>query len=190
MFFFEDTEEITVLGLSGLAGSGKDYLAKSVAWRYNFIPLSLAVPFKTDICAKNPEYSFDEVFGETDRSEEVRKLLQEVGTEKGRDVFGQDVWTRSIEGLMKYFSLYGYSRFIIPDVRFPNELAWIKRLEGNVIRVVGRGGISGNRGQHVSENSLTDDPDLYDAVFDNSVENERTSVDRFNELVKQLTNVR
>lgn len=48
-----------------------------------------------------------------------RRLLQMLGTEWGRETFGQDVWVNIVKN--KIASLPSYTHFIIGDCRFKNE---------------------------------------------------------------------
>lgn len=59
-----------------------------------------------------------------------RKILQLLGTDAGRMIIHPNIWVNSM------FSGYGEdSRWIITDVRFPNEVEAIKKRGGVVIRV-------------------------------------------------------
>jgi hypothetical protein len=60
-----------------------------------------------------------------------RLALQKMGTEAGRDVFGKDLWIISVEK-----KILEYDRVVLADTRFPNEIAFIRKLYGHVIRVV------------------------------------------------------
>jgi hypothetical protein len=61
-------------------------------------------------------------------------------------------------------------KFVIPDVRFPNELRAIQQLGGKVYRVTGDrvGDLTEEAWSHVSEQSLTDDMDIYDGFINNN----------------------
>lgn len=61
-----------------------------------------------------------------------RELLQKVGTDWFRQLW-PEVW---LENLSFYMWKYGPSgHFIIPDVRFPNEVKWIQDKGGKVLRL-------------------------------------------------------
>jgi hypothetical protein len=191
MFFFDDNPNIVVLGLAGKGGSGKDFLAKMISWQMGFIALPMASHFKIETAVAHPEHPIDEVLGTVPRSDEVRRLLQLRGTEQGREVHGENHWCKHIEAWMYHFYQYGYNRFVIPDVRFPNEVNWIQRLDGHVIKVVGRGGLNEELGAHQSETALDAyDDDLFNGVFDNSPELDLSAKERFTGLVRELCNVR
>jgi hypothetical protein len=160
---------VQILGLSGKARSGKDFLAEAVAVPMGFFPVALADHFKVDVVARSC-YSPEEVWG-AERSPEARQLLQEAGTEKGRDIYGPHIWCRALEAWIWRFMNRGIRRFVVTDVRFPNEVEWVHSLGGRVYRVTGRGGLSGGRGLHVSETAL-DDYRGFDRVINNARENE------------------
>src|SRR5690606_31883458 len=69
-----------------------------------------------------------------------------------RHHLGDDVWVKAVERTM---SLYG--KYVITDVRFPNEYAWIRSKGGVIIRIT-RPGV-GPVNDHVSERLA--DADMY-----------------------------
>ena len=82
-------DKITVIGLSGKAGSGKDYVAKTCFVQdRGFKNVSLAWHFKIE-CISRGHATYEEVF--VTKPPRVRKLLQILGTEEGRDVWGNDI---------------------------------------------------------------------------------------------------
>ena len=153
----------TVIGLSGAAGSGKDYVAKEMfVNNFGFHNISLAWHFKIQ-CISRGEATYEEVF--TTKPPRVRRLLQVLGTEQGREVWGKDIW---INTMFAWMTLYNKDWGI--DVRFPNELSAIQMLGGKVYRVVGdrQGNLTDEAWSHSSEQSLTDDMKLYDGFINNT----------------------
>lgn len=63
-----------------------------------------------------------------------RDILQRVGTEAMRRHFDEAVWVKSLERYIQR-RIKSNDRWAIPDVRFPNEAAAIKRMGGFVVRV-------------------------------------------------------
>tara|TARA_A100001015_G_scaffold286842_1_gene356000 strand:- start:1817 stop:2383 length:567 start_codon:yes stop_codon:yes gene_type:complete len=126
-----------IIGLLGNQGVGKSYISQYISdelYKLNkkSIILAFADHFKIDcVCKHNIEYN--RVFGDKDL--ESRKLLQKVGTEEGRDVFGQNIWINVVENWIKVFYSRGIEYFIISDVRFLNEVEWIKSINGIVIKI-------------------------------------------------------
>ena len=158
---------VTVIGLSASAGTGKDYVGKLIK-QHGFYNISLAWHFKIQ-CISHGDATYEEVF-ET-KPPRVRRLLQIMGTEQGREVWGEDIWVNTMFAWMTlYHKDWGIDKFVIPDVRFPNELRAIQRLGGKVYRVTGDrlGDLTEEAWSHPSEQSLTDDMDLYDGFINNN----------------------
>jgi hypothetical protein len=111
----------------------------------------------------------------------VRTWLQEEGTERGRDVFGQDVWVRALLARMRKISESSDVRnFVVTDVRFVNEVRGIRAAGGIVLRVDAprrnaNNGMTAEQRLHPSETDLdqlavTD----YDGVIRNDPEDADT----------------
>lgn len=106
------------------------------------------------------------------RYPEIRALLQRFGTEVGRDLYGESFWVDRVMNQIKtmphYDSVTGMfigheldGRYIITDVRFPNEYDAVRKTGGRIIRI-NRPGI-GAVNNHVSEQVLP-----YDILVENS----------------------
>ena len=177
---------ITVIGLSGAAGSGKDWIAKQYLVKdFGFHNISLAWHFKIQ-CISHGEATYEEVFDT--KPPRVRRLLQILGTEQGRDVWGEDIWVNTMFAWMTlYHKDWGIDKFVIPDVRYPNELRAIQKLGGRVYRVTGDrlGDLTEEAWSHPSEQSLTDDMDLYDGFINN---NQGSNLDEQLTSILQETN--
>jgi hypothetical protein len=59
-----------------------------------------------------------------------RYALQLMGTEAGRNIFDSDIWLYSMERRM-----FSGNNYVITDVRFPNEMSFIRSLGGKIVRV-------------------------------------------------------
>jgi hypothetical protein len=115
-----------------------------------------------------------------------RMILQRLGTEGGRMLIHPNIWvnalfsgyqtrpvtlpdeTTFIKDEEKWFE-DRTSHWIIPDVRFPNELEAIQKREGITIRIE-RPGYEAT-GNHLSETSLDD------ALFDYTIQNDSSIED-------------
>jgi hypothetical protein len=125
-----------IYGFMGNIGSGKNYIAENL-----FLPelknkKSLVIAFAdylkiSAICYENLEYY--KVFGEKD--EKTRNKLQQLGTELGRDKYGENIWCNILYNTMKMYNDRSIERFLITDVRFENEVNFIKSLGGKIIKI-------------------------------------------------------
>ena len=174
---------IDILGLCAVAGGGKDFFATRAHEMAGFVPLALANHFKEEIVAKE-NGPVEQIFGDEEYDPEVRGYLQIRGTEEGRDVYGKDIWCRHLEARIRYLLEHGVQRFVVSDIRFPNEAEWVKALGGKVYRLDGRErDMSGELTQHRSETKVQEvNPDR---VVDNSPGNEEKAVQEFRWFIAQ-----
>lgn len=153
---FKPSDNLSLIGLSGKAGAGKDYVATNCLKDY--FKISLADHFKNDIVGKKI-FTYEEVY--YTKPVHVRHELQQIGTEQGRNVYGEDVWINCIEAWM--YSIYrknGITKFCIPDVRFENEARWINLLGGINVSISsnrGRIGMDETAKAHASEAGFSED---------------------------------
>jgi hypothetical protein len=156
-----------LIGMTGVAGSGKSTVASWLERDFGFESRSFAAPLKESAAAllgctvddleqwKNDPGFFvavlkvDEYY--TDMT--VREFLQRYGTESHRDVFGPDFWVnQGMAGIGFDYNSRGvpvYPDIVWSDVRFPNEAAAIRKRAGRLIRIERPG--AGVPGNHVSE---------------------------------------
>jgi hypothetical protein len=92
---------------------------------------------------------------------EARVLLQRMGTEVGRNLFGQDFW---VEQALAGIARDGGTRYVFTDVRFPQEFDAIRARGGRLWRVM-RPGV-GPVNDHPSETAL-DHHFTWDSLIDN-----------------------
>lgn len=183
----EFVPRVTCIGLSGYARTGKDTVANVLVTKYGYKKMSFADPIRESLERLNPFLLVDSYVGfiptqtavECHGWEELktispnsRNLMQRMGTEVGREMFGASFWidqaiARIPDG----------SKVVFADVRFPNEADAIKSLNGDVWRI-SREGIGPTNG-HVSETSM----DSY--VFDTFIKNDG-SVEELDSVVESL----
>lgn len=171
-----------IIGVTGYKRSGKDTIADVLATDYEFTRLSFAGPVYQMVFNLNSyitprgrrtqdliaEFGWDlakETFPE------VRRQLQAMGTECGRDLLGESIWIDTWERSLPE----GQRRIVVPDVRFPNEVARIRKL-GGVIWRVRRPGTAPDG--HRSESDL--EQIVPDAVLSNT-----GSIEDLHRLVRQ-----
>jgi hypothetical protein len=76
-------------------------------------------------------------------------MAQTLGTEWGRQCLGADFWLNVASTYMADLRGQGYRNFVVSDVRFANEAAWV-RAQGGVLWLIDRPGLAPVR-QHISE---------------------------------------
>ena len=161
-----------IVGLSGYAQSGKDTIADYLVKQYGFVKISFADPIRKALYTLNPKVNIADMRGvalssavdglgwenvKAD-SPDTRELLQRMGTEVGRELFGKDFWVN--QAMLKARE---HDKVVFADVRFENEVQAILEASGAVWRVSKPDVEAVNR--HISETSL----DSY--VFDRHVQN-------------------
>ena len=132
-----------LLGFTGPPGCGKNAAADHLIDRHDFREVAFADPIRQAALALNPMvdsfYKLEEVvraWGWTDakhRWPEVRRCLQVLGTEVGRDMFGADIWINRLFKKVETFP--AGQRVVITDVRFPNEADALWARGGYLIRL-------------------------------------------------------
>lgn len=141
-----------IIGITGLIGSGKDTIAAHLVEQYGYERYSWATPLK-DITSTLFGWDRDMLEGTTTEQREQREkvdpwwdkkmdkyqlvsprwALQFIGTEVMRNTLHKDIWV--LAGMKR---IAGKQNVVIPDTRFPNEIAAIREM-GGVIWNVQRG---------------------------------------------------
>lgn len=156
---------LIVIGLVGKKRSGKDTIAKYLE-KYGFIRIAFADTLK-EVCKLVFHFTDEQVYGD-DLKEVVdefwhhtpRDILQKVGTDLFRERLPElcsnisnNIWIRSAERKMKDLISKGYNKFVFTDVRFPNELEFVKKLDNSVSWKVIRPNLK-NQDNHSSEKNI------------------------------------
>lgn len=136
-----------LVGISGLIGAGKDTFADFLVKNHNFEKISFAGSLKDTasvIFGWNREMLEGSTLSarkERDKPDHwwARKLdmpnftpryaLQQLGTEVFREGFHQDIWILSLEHKI----INNPGNYVISDMRFPNEIDMVKRLNGTTV---------------------------------------------------------
>lgn len=185
-----------IIGLSGYARSGKDSVADILVNDAGYIRVAFADKLRESLYALNPivsvttdtklfsrrvltftwrvqdvidEYGWDGV-KETMFADEIRRLLQRMGTEAGRQVLGDDIWVDAA-----FNDVRKGSNYVVTDCRFLNEATAIGRdVNGQVWRITRPGVEPAN--DHISEVGLDNWP--FDRIIlnDGSLEDLRKKV--------------
>ena len=143
-----------LIGLYGVARSGKDEVGKAMLRSHGYSSYAFADPIRSAAVAMFglPKCMFD---GDNPDRETVnefwgfspREMLQKLGTEGGRNVFGYDIWVKraqirwaahvaDFELDLDNLELEISSGLVITDVRFDNEAKWIIDEGGCIIHVL------------------------------------------------------
>ena len=131
-----------LVGLTGYAGSGKDAAAAGLI-ALNWKRVSFAEPLRQMLLALNPflpsgltlQYVVENQGWEgAKKSPEVRRLMQVMGTEVGRDMIDDDLWVKLAKKTMDDCFHLG-KNVVFTDVRFPNEVEMIRFNGGKIIRI-------------------------------------------------------
>jgi hypothetical protein len=183
-----------IIGITGMAGSGKSTVAGILEDRFGFIEESFADPirrFAVSLCCtshtdleKVKEQPIHGLCGVS-----PRVFMQKMGTEFGRDMISPDIWIRALESRMDRMRRFvddfdprrssaaaewwspklasGQLKIVVSDVRFANEAAWIR--DHGELWHLARAGKSVQK--HISESgvALTD----RDRSLDNDCDLER-----------------
>ena len=152
-----------MIGLSGVAQSGKSSVAHILKSKYGFKEYSFAEGVYESLYRLDPviliqdtvtgAYTYPRLRGlvdelgwfEAKKFPMVRELLQKMGTECGREIHGENVWVdRTIRKIYDEIGVeHGWDGtlvhisgdVVIPDVRFDNEAREIQEHNGYVIEV-------------------------------------------------------
>lgn len=130
---------MVIIGICGKMGSGKDYIASKyiIPFLYSIkrypLQLSFADQIKVNVITKN-NISFKDMY--IQKNDYTRRLLQREGTEDGRNKFGDDIWINYHNTWTQIHMSRGIDTIITCDVRFKNEIEYIKKNNGILIKVV------------------------------------------------------
>lgn len=180
-----------IIAISGYAGSGKDEAAKALVEERGYQRIAFADVLRDVSYALDPYVRIEgrsyvdyfkaefvrlqrvvDEFGwdyAKNNFQDVRRTLQRLGTEAGRDILGTNIWVdtafgRTDEG----------TNIVVTDCRFENEAAATVSLGGIVVRIERHG--VGPRNDHPSEHGLKNWPfDAY-VINNGTIEELRASM--------------
>lgn len=171
-----------IIGFSGLAGSGKTTVAQAFADTHGYTRISFAEPLKQMLAVLVPAdaektEARPELCGNT-----VRYALQSLGTEWGRKMIGDTIWT---DALLR--RLTPNDKFVIDDVRFPNEAQILIDCGVTIVRIH-RHGVAAM--DHDSERGIPDelvDIDLSNhGSLDQTLEDLEQALSKFDQTLEDL----
>jgi len=181
-----------VVGLTGKAGVGKDTVGDYLIEQYGFKKESFAAPLKRlvgDIFGVTENLLNPVTQEDRDLREQpldgwgdwsARGLLQYIGTEMFRTHIDKDVWVKSLANRIAYC---GDERYVITDIRFPNELDIFKeKFDDNFVSItIKRSGCDGNTSGGIKAHAS----ESHDFETDHIVHNDGT----FEDLYEILDNI-
>lgn len=133
-----------LIGLHGLARTGKDTAAAYLASHFALYSYAFADPIKAAIAqlfsltGKHIEGSLKETLL-PGIGKSPRQLMQLLGTEWGREQVHPELWLllaqQNIANQLEVDQTH-YNGVVIRDVRFENEAEWIRRQGGHVVHIL------------------------------------------------------
>ena len=162
-----------IIGLTGQLQSGKDTVADHLVENYGFIKLGFADSLKEAVATL-----FDMSVEQVDRYKDdgvtcywagpkewplvsktlginMRAILQRMGTEVGRELFGSNFWVEMLER-----KLGANGNYVIKDVRFKNESEAVYLWGGEMWRVLRPGFEGDTHASEIEQQSLRVDMEI------------------------------
>lgn len=189
-----------IIGLSGFARSGKDEAVKVLVEEFGFTRVAFADKLRQVLYQLNPAIGIENLwcdhnvgldntktwnyiyvqdivdkygwngYKETPYSYEIRRLLQRLGTEAGRQTLWDSIWIDAA-----FAGLPEDAKVVVSDARFFNEFEAIRERGGKVWRIE-RSGV-GPANSHASEMEAIKYPYFEQTVYnDGSLEEFRDKI--------------
>lgn len=203
----EKTRRRLLVGVTGIAGSGKDTAAQTLVEYHGFVrdafaddmkKAALALdPWIVDTIATNgehpehPEHRRLSRIVERDgweqakKNPEVRTFLQRLGTEAGWQLHGPRLW---VDRVGDRLAANPEQDTVVTDVRFPEEVDWLHENGGVLVRIVRpehSGAAEGTRG-HSSETALAGVEPEFVLINDSSIARLHQNMDRVVQMLRGL----
>lgn len=158
-----------LIGIAGKAGSGKDTAGEHLVEHHGFKQYAFANPIRAMLAALGAFPASDLIDRETKEvvigwlGKSPRQMAQTLGTEWGRELVHPQLWVLMAQRRWEAAQAAGED-LVITDVRFENEVLWVKEQGGQVIALE-RSGIAAVSA-HASE--LFDISAFADVVISNN----------------------
>lgn len=128
-----------IIGLAGPARSGKDTVANFIIAAIGGYRYGLADPIRAMLVPLGVD--LNDVYWQEHKEKTIpalgvspRRMLQTLGTEWGRNLINPDLWLV----LAHQRLLRNGPGMVVPDIRFENEAAWVRRHGGKIVHIVRR----------------------------------------------------
>ena len=155
-----------VVGLTGIAGSGKSTIAQELVAQAGFVRVRFGVFLKSMLRGFYTECGLSELEIERRIEGDLKEVpdpllcgktpryaMQTLGTEWGREKIDPDLWLNAWSARADKEISAG-NDIVVDDLRFPNEAKAVSERGGVVVKLIGRGiGV----GDHPSEQPLASD---------------------------------
>ena len=128
----------TIVGLCGKKRAGKDTIGNYLVQKHGFYRLAFADPLKV-ACQEIFGLSHDQTWGDEKDTidpywkHSPRELFQTIGTDLLRKNMStycpnitENIWIKSMDRKIQMLIKKGYQKFVITDVRFPDEFDYVK----------------------------------------------------------------
>lgn len=171
--------EQMLFGIGGWATSGKDTLADLLVEHAGFHKTYMSKPLEKALLTLDPYIPTDDPsalpveryselhqrvgYDKSKQVPEVRYLLQVLGTEVGREMFGEDCWVNIVMAEASLWMREASTPVAITGIRYKNELLALRNLGGIGVWVSRPG--CGPVNSHSSDNSLG--PEDFDITVTN-----------------------
>lgn len=159
-----------LVGIHGKPHTGKDTFANTLV-RYgfkrvgpgDFVKKAAAAMFDIDI----ENFYIEELKDAYDPYWQMthREMLQFVGKESSRDVFGEDFWMRHVA---RAFNVLPDTEpgFVLPDIRYQNEVEWVKDRGGVILYIKRDVRVEASNETHPADQGLPES--IADVVIENN----------------------
>lgn len=139
---------MTLIGLTGYATSGKDAFADALVAQYGYVKVGFSDALYAFALVINPRLYIGRLrwwklrdvvsrYGWTEAKKfpAVRRFLQLLGTEGGRECLGEECWLDALMPKVTKLMRAG-ENVVITNVRFANESQAVLDLGGDIIRII------------------------------------------------------
>ncbi len=148
------------IGLIGKAGCGKDTVANYLQTNYGITRVAFADELKRK-AMDDFGLTYEQVHGEEKEKlipkymKSARQILQIMGTEWYRTIY-QNYWVDALYNVLKSSAVRTRKGLVISDVRFPNEVDFVKGQTGIIIRIIRPDQSYIKTSNHISEVAVDD----------------------------------
>jgi hypothetical protein len=163
-----------LIGVHGKPRAGKDTIAARLVQKHNLLRYGPSVPVKTTTAAMF-NFPVENLYDDSKKDTvdpfwniSYREMAQKVGKESSRDIFGEDFWMRHVDLMWQKIlteEVY-YEGMVLADIRYPNEVAWVKKHGGLVVFVTRENRNYVANETHAAERGL--DEALADVIIPNN----------------------